>query len=86
MKNLAKKYKPGGKIIKNFSKPVSEGILRKGGKLHLGFKETQAKIAKKQGVSMKAAGAILASSARKASPAAVKKNPALLNVKRGKKR
>lgn len=53
-------------------------------KLHLGFKEAQAKIAKKQGVSMKAAGAILASSARKASPAAVKKNPALLNVKRGK--
>ena len=55
-------------------------------KLHLGFKETQAKIAKKQGVSMKAAGAILADSARKASPAAVKKNPALLNVKRGKKK
>jgi hypothetical protein len=57
---------------------------KKGGKLHLGFKETQAKIAKKQGISMEAAGAILASSARKASPAAVKKNPALLNVKRGK--
>lgn len=59
--------------------------FKKGGKkLHLGFKETQAKIAKKQGISMEAAGAILASSARKASPAAVKKNPALLNVKRGK--
>ena len=55
-------------------------------KQHLGFKETQAKIAKKQGVSMKAAGAILASSARKASPKAVKKNPALLNVKRGVKK
>jgi hypothetical protein len=56
-------------------------------KLHLGFKETQAKIAKKQGISMKAAGAVLADSARKASPAAVKKNPSLLNVKRsaGKK-
>lgn len=49
-------------------------------KLHLGFKETQTKIAKKQGISMKAAGAILASSARKASPAAVKKNKALMNV------
>lgn len=59
--------------------------FKKGGKkLHLGFKETQAKIAKKQGISKKAAGAILASSARKASPKAVKKNPALLNVKRGK--
>jgi len=55
-------------------------------RLHLGFKETQAKIAKKQGVSTKAAGAILASSARKASPKAVKKNPALLNVKRGVKK
>lgn len=53
-------------------------------KLHLGFKETQAKIAKKQGIPMKAAGAILADSARKASPAAVKKNPSLLNVKRSK--
>jgi hypothetical protein len=59
--------------------------FKKGGKkLHLGFKETQAKIAKKQGISKKAAGAILASSARKASPKAVKKNPALLNVKRSK--
>ena len=61
-----------------------DDFMRKGGKLHLGFKEAQAKIAKKQGISMEAAGAILASSARKASPAAVKKNPALLNVKRGK--
>jgi hypothetical protein len=59
---------------------------KKGGKLHLGFKETQAKIAAKQGISMEAAGAILANSARKASPAAVKKNPALLNVKRGTKK
>jgi len=49
-------------------------------KKHLGFKKTQAKIAKKQGISKKAAGAILASAARKASPAAVKKNPALKNV------
>lgn len=55
-------------------------------KKHLGFKKTQAKIAKKQGISKKSAGAILASAARKASPAAVKKNPALLNVKRGVKK
>jgi hypothetical protein len=45
-----------------------------------GFKANQAKIAKKQGVSMKAAGAILASGARKASKSAVKKNPDLKKV------
>ena len=60
--------------------------FKKGGKLHLGFKETQAKIAKKQGISMEAAGAILASSARKASPKAKAKNPALKNVKMPKKK
>ncbi len=54
-----------------------------------GFKANQAKIAKKQGISKKSAGAILASSARKASPAAKRRNPNLLKVKgtakRGKK-
>ncbi|CAB4128812.1 hypothetical protein UFOVP111_85 [uncultured Caudovirales phage] len=45
-----------------------------------GFKANQTKIAKKQGVSMKAAGKILAAAARKASPAAVKKNPDLKKV------
>lgn len=49
-----------------------------------GFKANQAKIAKKQGISMKSAGAILASSSRKASSAAKKKNPALKKVKGGK--
>lgn len=52
---------------------------------HPGFKAAQSKISKKQGVSKKAAGAILASAARKASPAAVKANPRLKRVK-GKKR
>jgi hypothetical protein len=51
---------------------------------HPGFKAVQKKIAKKQGVSMESAGAILASSSRKASPAAKKKNPNLKKVK-GKK-
>ena len=50
-------------------------------KAHPGFKAVQSKIAKKEGVSMKAAGAILASSSRKASPAAKKANPALKKVK-----
>jgi len=46
-----------------------------------GFKEVQKSISKKEGIPMKNAGAILASSARKASPAAKRKNPALKNVK-----
>jgi hypothetical protein len=53
-------------------------------KKHPGFKAVQKKIAGKQGVSMKAAGAILASSSRNASAAAKKKNPMLKKVK-GKK-
>lgn len=47
----------------------------------MSFKAVQKKIAKKDGVSKKAAGAILASQTRKASPAAKKKNPALKKVK-----
>lgn len=50
-------------------------------KAHPGFKAVQKKIAKKQGLSMKSAGAILAAGARKASPAAKKKNPNLKKVK-----
>ena len=50
-------------------------------KKHLGFKVVQKRIAKKQGISMEAAGAILASAARNASPAAKRKNPSLKNVK-----
>jgi len=47
---------------------------------HPGFKAVQSRIAKKQGISKKAAGAILASSARKASSAAIKANPRLKHV------
>lgn len=47
---------------------------------HPGFKAVQTKIASKQGISKKAAGAILASSARKASPKAIKANPRLKRV------
>lgn len=46
-----------------------------------GFKNNQKKIAAKQGVPMDKAGAILAAGARKASPAAKAKNPALKRVK-----
>ena len=48
---------------------------------HPGFKAVQQKIARREGVSMKAAGAILASSTRKASPAAKRANPRLKRVK-----
>lgn len=50
---------------------------------HPGFKAVQAKIAKREGISEKRAGAILASSTRKASAAAKRKNPNLKKV-RGK--
>lgn len=54
-------------------------------KAHPGFKAVAAKIAKKQGVSKKAAGAIVAAGARKASKAAVKANPRLKKVSGVKK-
>ena len=47
----------------------------------MGFKAAQKQIAKKQGISMERAGAILATGARKASAAAQKKNPNLKKVK-----
>jgi hypothetical protein len=47
----------------------------------MSFKSVQAKIAKKDGVPMKNAGAILADASRKASPAAKKANPKLNRVK-----
>ena len=50
-------------------------------KKHPGFKAEQRKIAKRSGVSMKSAGAILAASSRRASPAAKRKNPRLRKVK-----
>jgi hypothetical protein len=50
-------------------------------KKHPGFRAVQSKIAKKMGVPMERAGAILAASTRKASPAAKKANPRLNRVK-----
>ncbi len=47
----------------------------------MSFKTVQAKIARKEGVSKKAAGAILANASRKASPAAKRRNPNLRKVK-----
>jgi hypothetical protein len=61
--------------------------MKKGGtvKKGMGFKVAQKMIMKKQGLSKKGAGAILASGARKASPAAKRKNPNLKKVKTSKK-
>ena len=50
-------------------------------KKHPGFKKVAASISKKEGVSKKAAGAILASATRKASKGAKKANPRLKRVK-----
>ncbi len=50
-------------------------------KKHMGFKAAQKSIARKSGVGMKRAGAILAASSRGASPAAKRRNPALRKVK-----
>ena len=51
----------------------------------MGFKAAQTQIAKKQGIPMKNAGAILAAGARKASTKAVKANPNLKKVSGVKK-
>ena len=50
-------------------------------KAHPGFASVQNKIAKKEGVSKKEAGAILANSTRNASKSAKKNNPDLKKVK-----
>lgn len=51
----------------------------------MGFAKAQSNIAKKEGVSKKAAGAILASATRNASANAKKGNPNLKNVAMPKK-
>lgn len=47
----------------------------------MSFKSVQGKIAKKEGISKKAAGAILANASRNASKKAKAKNPKLKKVK-----
>lgn len=46
-----------------------------------GFKNVEKGIAKKEGIPMKNAGAILASAGRNASPKAKKMNPKLMRIK-----
>lgn len=69
------------------SEGAKERKMEYGSAKHPGFKKVAKKIAAKQGVSMKSAGAILASGARKASKKAVVTNPRLkrvTGVKKGK--
>jgi len=56
-------------------------MARKKRKKVRGFKANQAQIARRQGISKKRAGAILASATRRASPAAKRRNPRLKRVK-----
>jgi len=55
-------------------------------KKHPGFKSVQKQIAKKSGISMERAGAILAKKTRAASVSAKRKNPNLKKVKMPKKK
>lgn len=50
-------------------------------KAHPGFSKVASSIARKEGISKEAAGAILASSTRKASASAKRSNPRLKRVK-----
>lgn len=75
--NLINAVKPGPTVV-----APAGGMKRGGAVKHPGFKAVQAKIAAKSGVSKKAAGAILASSTRKASAKAKAANPRLKRVKR----
>lgn len=54
---------------------------KKSSSKHVGFKHAQNSIAKREGVSKKVAGAILASATRKASKSAKAKNPKLRKVR-----
>ncbi len=47
----------------------------------MSFKSVQSRIARREGISKRAAGAILAKSSRNASPAAKRANPKLKRVK-----
>lgn len=65
-------------LIFEYSGKIEDKIMAK---KHPGFKAVQNKIAKQEGVSKDAAGAILASSSRNASVKAKKSNPKLKKVK-----
>jgi hypothetical protein len=85
---LAAKWedKYGNKIVPSAKKGVTKVAGGKHSKAHPGFQSVVNTIAKKQGISKKRAGAIIASKTRGASPAAKKANPRLKRVRMPKKK
>ena len=81
-----KKTTPKSKTASYKEKYDAKRDKKKLGKAHPGFKKVAKSIAKKEGISEKAAGAILASSTRKASAAAKKANPRLKKVRMPKRK
>jgi hypothetical protein len=79
--------KYGSKVVPSEKKGVTK-VAGKGkhSKAHPGFQSVVNTIAKKQGISKKRAGAIIASKTRGASPAAKKANPRLKRVRMPKKK
>jgi hypothetical protein len=65
---------------------IKENVMAKGKKPHPGFKAVQKEIAKKEGIPMQNAGAILANAGRNASPKAKANNPNLNKIKGSKKK
>lgn len=61
-------------------------LKKRFGRAHPGFAAVQGSIASREGISQDRAGAILAAATRRASPAAMKRNPRLRRVKRKKHR
>lgn len=72
--------KTGAAAKPNMRPPMMPGVVMPP-KAHPGFKAVQSSIAQREGISQDRAGAILASAARKASPAARARNPRLNRVK-----
>jgi hypothetical protein len=75
-------------VIINYASSLQQNLtggMAMAGKAHPGFKSVQASIARKEGISKQAAGAILANSTRHASAAAKRKNPNLKRVPTKKK-
>lgn len=73
-------YNPTGSGNVHVDKVISGGRKMAKAKKGMGFKAAAKSVAKKQGISQREANAIIAAGARKASPAAKKRNPNLLKV------
>ena len=77
---MAEKWRQQAKHEQRDAGHVGHRKKMKHTKAHPGFEAVQERIASKEGVSMKAARAILAKSSRGASAAAKRKNPRLRRV------